>query len=154
MVLPIDECLAKLKTRARHVVRRANDCSLLPDLLSIHEAVYGERPRWLENQIVDTLRTASETLTLYVAYENGRPVASARIDFEPGTSFAGLWGGVVLPQFRGQGFYLSLLATRIEEAAARKCRFVTIDAGPMSQPIVERQGFLKMSTAQAFVWCP
>jgi GNAT superfamily N-acetyltransferase len=59
---------------------------------------------------------------------------------------------VVLPEFRGQGFYLALLAPRIEEAAARGYRFVTIDAGPMSRPIVERRGFREMATVQAVVW--
>jgi GNAT superfamily N-acetyltransferase len=151
MVLEIDKS-PKLKTPSEHFVRSASDLSLLSDLLAVQEAAYGESAEWLENVIAHTLRTAPETLTLYVAYQNGRPVASARIDYEPGTRFAGLWGGVVLPEFRGRGFYLALLAARIEEARTRKCQFVTIDAGPMSRPIVERRGFREMTTTQEFVW--
>ena len=151
MVLEIDEWPI-LKTPAEHFVRSASDMSLVADLMAVQEAAYGERPDWLENAIVHTLRTAPETLTLYVAYQNGRPVASARMDYEPGTRFAGLWGGVVLPEVRRQGFYLALLAARIEEARARKCQFMTIDAGRISRPIVERRGFREMTTAQGFVW--
>ena len=154
MVLVLDKESPNLRTPARHEVRSANDMSLLPDLLAVQEAAYGEWPAWLEKAIAHTLRTAPDTLTLHVAYHEGEPVASARIDYEPGTSFAGLWGGVVLPKFRRRGFYLALLARRLEEALTRKCQFVTIDAGPMSRPIVERRGFREMTRAQAFVWSP
>jgi GNAT superfamily N-acetyltransferase len=151
MVLDIDGS-PRPKIPVEHDVRSASDTSLLSDLLAVQEAAYGESPEWLENLIAHTLRTAPKTLTLYVAYQNGRPVASARIDYEPGTRFAGLWGGVVLPEFRGQGFYVALLAARIEEARGRNCQFMTIDAGPMSRPIVERRGFSEMTTTQEFVW--
>ena len=154
MVLPIGNGEHHVKLSAKHEVRCGNDVSLLPDLLRVQETAYGESAGWLGDSIAHTLRAAPETLTLYVAYHKDRPVASARIDFEPGSQFAGLWGGVVLPEFRGQGFYLSLLAARIEEAAARCCKFVTIDAGPMSRPIVERRGFRQIATAQAFLHGP
>src|SRR4051812_38823837 len=72
MVLEIHES-AKLKTPSEHEVRSASDMSLLPDLLAVQETAYGERPVWLENAIVHTLRTSPETLTLYVAYQDGQP---------------------------------------------------------------------------------
>src|SRR4051812_33589957 len=152
MVLRIGNGEGRVKISAEHEVRCGNGLSLLPDLLRVQETAYGESAGWLGDSITHTLRTAPETLTLYVAYHKNQPVASARIDFEPGSQFAGLWGGVVLPEFRGQGFYLSLLAPRIEEAEARGCKFVTIDAGPMSRPIVQRKGFREMATIQPFVW--
>jgi len=37
--------------------------------------------------------------------------------------------------------YTALLAVRLQEAAARQVGYLTVDASPMSQPILEKFGF-------------
>ena len=79
-----------------------------------------------------------------------------------GASFAGvagvvgalalLAGAVGLPELRNRGLYTALLAARVQEARARGWRYLTIDAGHMSRPIVEKRGFRLLTYATACTW--
>ena len=80
------------------------------------------------------------------------PAGAAWIYFHHGSSFASLWGGSTLPQYRGQGLYSALLAVRACEAQAHGFRFLTVDASPMSRPILEKHGFKQLAVARACMW--
>jgi GNAT superfamily N-acetyltransferase len=81
-----------------------------------------------------------------VAVVDGRPVSGGRVDFEPGIDFAGLYGGVTLPEFRGRGLYRATVAKRAELARERGYRYLYVDALPTSRPILERVGFVAITT--------
>jgi GNAT superfamily N-acetyltransferase len=89
---------------------------------------------------------------VYIAYAEGIPVSAAWISFHDRSPFAGLWGGSTLVEYRGRGFYTALLAARVQEAQQRGVRFLTIDASPMSRPIVEKNGFQFLIFTQPFKW--
>ena len=74
--------------------------------------------------------------------------------FPAHSAFASLWGGSTLPELRGRGLYTGLLAARLQEARARGARYLTVDAGPMSRPILERRGFRLLTHATACTWPP
>lgn len=98
------------------------------------------------------MRTDASWLSLYAAYsDEGLPVSAARIQFSKEGTFASLWGGATISPYRNQGFYTALLAVRVQEARRRGFRFLTIDASPMSGPIVEKLGFRVLTMAEAFV---
>jgi hypothetical protein len=86
-----------------------------------------------------------------VAYVDGRPVSSGRVDLDPGVEFAGLFGGVTLPEYRGRGLYRATVARRAEIAREAGYRFLYVDALPTSRPILERNGFVKLTTTTPFV---
>jgi len=86
-----------------------------------------------------------------VAMVDGQPVSGGRVDFEDGVEFAGLFGGVTLPEFRGRGLYRATVARRAELARERGYRWLYSDALPTSRPILERLGFVAMTTTTPFV---
>jgi GNAT superfamily N-acetyltransferase len=86
-----------------------------------------------------------------VAVVEGQPVAGGRVDFEEGVEFAGLFGGVTLPEFRGRGLYRAVVAKRAELARERGYRWLYSDALPTSRPILERLGFVRLTTTTPFV---
>jgi GNAT superfamily N-acetyltransferase len=86
-----------------------------------------------------------------VAYVDGEPVSGGRVDFEDGVEFAGLYGGITLPEFRGRGFYRATVAKRAELARERGYRWLYSDALPTSRPILERLGFVAITTTTPFV---
>jgi GNAT superfamily N-acetyltransferase len=90
-------------------------------------------------------RLADPAFALYVAYADGRPVASARAEFPPGRSFAGLWGGGTISEYRGRGIYRALVQARAEEARRRGYRYLRVDARDTSRPILERLGFIALT---------
>jgi len=92
-----------------------------------------------------------EKAVAVVAMVDGQPVSGGRVDFEDGVEFAGLFGGVTLPEFRGRGLYRAIVAKRAELARERGYRWLYSDALPTSRPILERLGFVAMTTTTPFV---
>lgn len=120
-------------------VRRIEDRAGVADSIAVTAAAFGEPGTWT----VDFLaaRLADPTLAIYVAYVDGRPATAGRLEVNPGTSFAGLYGGGTAPEFRGRGVYRALVAARAEEARRRGYRTLIVDARPTSRPILARLGF-------------
>jgi len=86
-----------------------------------------------------------------VAYVDGQPVSSGRVDLDPGVEFAGLFGGVTLPEYRGRGLYRATVARRAEIAREAGYRILYVDALPTSRPILERNGFVELTKTTPFV---
>jgi len=74
------------------------------------------------------------------------------VRFVRGTEFATLWGGATLPAWRGRGIYRATVAYRASLAARRGFRYVQVDASDASRPILERLGFVAVTTTTPFVW--
>ena len=81
----------------------------------------------------------------------GEAVSGGRVDLEPGLDFAGLYGGVTLPEHRGRGYYRATVAKRAEIARERGYRYLYVDALPTSRPILERLGFVRLTTTTPYV---
>jgi GNAT superfamily N-acetyltransferase len=92
-----------------------------------------------------------EKAVAVVALVDGQPVSGGRVDFEDGVEFAGLFGGSTLPEFRGRGLYRATVAKRAELARERGYRWLYVDALPTSRPILERLGFVAITTTTPFV---
>jgi GNAT superfamily N-acetyltransferase len=92
-----------------------------------------------------------EKAVAVVAVVDGQPVSGGRVDFEEGVEFAGLFGGITLPEYRGRGLYRATVAKRAELARERGYRWLYSDALPTSRPILERLGFVRLTTTTPFV---
>jgi GNAT superfamily N-acetyltransferase len=88
---------------------------------------------------------------VFVATADGLPVASARLEMAPGRSFAGLYGGGTAPEHRHRGIYRSLVAARAVVAARAGYRFLTVDARETSRPILEKLGFIPLTTTRPWI---
>jgi GNAT superfamily N-acetyltransferase len=86
-----------------------------------------------------------------VAVVDEQPVSGGRVDFEDGVEFAGLFGGVTLPEYRGRGLYRATVAKRAELARERGYRWLYSDSLPTSRPILEWLGFAPITTTTPFV---
>jgi GNAT superfamily N-acetyltransferase len=123
-------------------------------LIDVHERVFGVDHSQLRQSLLAQLRDSPETTGMVVAMAGDEPVCSARIEFLPGTGFAGLWGGGTLPAWRGRGIYRALVAYRAGLAAARGYQYLQVDASPDSEPILERLGFARLGRTTPYVWEP
>jgi GNAT superfamily N-acetyltransferase len=87
-----------------------------------------------------------------VAVVDGKAVSGGRVDFEDDVDFAGLYGGFTLPEFRGRGLYRATVAKRAALARERGYGLLYSDALPTSRPILERLGFVPITTTTPFVF--
>ncbi|WP_371525726.1 GNAT family N-acetyltransferase [Streptomyces sp. NBC_01283] len=123
-----------------------------------HEIAFGEDgsglSERLSKRVLTQLTETPETIVAVVAMAGDVPVSSARIEFYPGTDFAGLWGGGTAPEWRGKGIYRALVAYRTRVAAERGCRYLQVDASDDSRPILQRLGFVPLSVTTPYVYQP
>jgi hypothetical protein len=154
MILDLSALPGALTRPARHEILPVADAAGLAEIVAVQEAVWQTDHAWLAGQLAAELRADPAALSIYVARLDGRIVSAAWIRFDSRSRFASLWGGSTLPTYRRRGLYTDLLATRAREAVQRGMRFLTIDAGPMSRPLVERFGFRFVATTCPYLWRP
>ena len=152
LVLDIDTAPAILLQPITHDVRRITDPDRLEEVRWIQESVWDDPHAWLIPALSDDLINDPDHLSVYIVYAEGVPVSAAWISFHDHSHFAGLWGGSTVVEYRGRGSYTALLAARLQEARQRGVRFLTIDASPMSRPIVEKNGFQFLTFTQPLKW--
>ena len=102
-------------------------------MMAVNELAFGEPSPELFERLRDQLREAPDLLQMVVAMAGDEPVSAARVEFIPGTDFAGLWGGGTVPAWRGRGIFRALVAYRAGLAAERGYRYLQVDALP-TQP--------------------
>ncbi len=88
----------------------------------------------------------------FLARLDGQPVAYGRLILDCGVAYLG--GSGVLPEARGQRVYATLLRHRLEEAHARGYHVATINAEPLSRPIVAKYGFKEYGRSYIYGWMP
>jgi len=134
------------------VVREAvadEDMRRIADMVS---EVWHEDRSWFADHLIAQVR-GGQTVVV-IAESGGRVVSASRVEFSPGTEFAGLWGGSTLVEWRGRGIYRALLAHRARLAVARGVRHLQVDATEDSRPILQRLGFTAITTTTPYVCTP
>lgn len=154
MALDLSQAPAILLQPITADIRCLTDPAEIAQVVDIEEAVWGgDRSSWGDHLAAD-MRNAPDYVSIYVAYVNGDPACAGWLNFSPNSQFASLWGGSTKPEHRKQGLYTAVLAARVQEAIQRGYRFLTIDASPMSRPIVAKHGFQLLTVAYECNWKP
>lgn len=107
----------------------------------MEEAAFGQLFPEHGKRYLNEMNAGPDITSFYCAYLGGQPVAAGRMTLSAGSAFAELWSGCVVPALRGQGLYTAILDCRIREARANGYQYVTVDAEPMSRPILTGKGF-------------
>ena len=89
---------------------------------------------------------------MWIAEADGEIVCTGRLDPVEGTDFAGIWGGATRPGWRRRGIYRALTAARAKSRRPEGVRYISSDSTEYSRPILERSGFLKVSTTTPYEW--
>ncbi|MFD4762604.1 GNAT family N-acetyltransferase [Streptomyces sp. NPDC058439] len=126
-----------------------------------------DRPADLAERLLAAGFEAEEPETLLVAPVDGlsttvdlpegirlRTMRDADDVLHPGSGLAGLWGGGKVPAWRGKGIYRALAAHRARIAAERGYRYLQVDASDQSRPVLQRLGFLALSTTTPYEYRP
>lgn len=114
-------------------------------LRAIYRAVYDDPFDGFATRLAGQQADAPHEIDLVLLEWQGRPASVGWTWYRADSPFATLWGGATVPEARGRGLYHRLLAARLDEAAKRGRSLASVDAGPMSRPILERLGFLTVA---------
>ncbi|SFL61350.1 GNAT family N-acetyltransferase [Geodermatophilus ruber] len=123
-------------------------------VLEVHRAVFGSVHPDTRATLLRALELTPRPVEAVVAWAGSEPVCAGRVEFRPGTDFASLWGGGTLPGWRGRGVFRTVVAHRLALARARGVRYVHVDATDASRPVLERLGFVRLTTTTPWIGRP
>ena len=134
----------------REVTERAD----FERIASMENTVWGDEHNWLADMLESERTMDPDSITIVVAEAGDTVVCAAWIRFDRGTDFATLWGGATLEEWRRQGIYRATVTSRANLAQQRGKRYLEIDASDDSNPILQRLGFVPVTTTTPYVWSP
>lgn len=122
----------------------------LTGLFAVQTAVWpNDDLAWLAESLLRERAARPESIRFHGVWHGSEPVCVGWTRLHG--RFASFFGGSTLKAHRGQGLYRALLASRLDEARRRGASYALIDAGPMSRPILARQGFFPLTGTTPFV---
>jgi len=121
-------------------------------MCAMQDEVFGDPPSDRTANAVLRRQALADGMELWVAEAEGQIVTAGRLEPVPDTEVAGIWGGSTRPQWRGRGIYRALTAARARSALAMGKTLIHSDSTEYSRPILERYGFVKVSTTTPYVW--
>jgi GNAT superfamily N-acetyltransferase len=136
--------------RLREVDERAD----FDRIAAMEETIWGDGRAWLADSLEAEHVVDPKAIAIIVAEAGADVVCAAWVRFASGTKFATLWGGGTLPDWRGRGIYRAVVAYRANLASARGFRYLQVDASDESRPILERLGFVAVTTTTPYIWSP
>ncbi|TCO50490.1 hypothetical protein EV646_102564 [Kribbella antiqua] len=134
------------------VLRLTSEPGDFAKIAAMESTVWGEDWSWLADDLVR--RQAAGDTDIYLAEANGQVVSAAWAVHKKGTDFTGLWGGSTLADWRGKGIYKALVAVRAARALELGHKYLQVDASDDSSPILQRLGFIPVTTTTPYVYTP
>jgi GNAT superfamily N-acetyltransferase len=120
---------------------------------SSEESIWHEDHSWVDD-LAEERAADPEGLHIFVAEAGDLTVCAGWVSFPSGTEFVTFWGGATLPAWRRRGIYRALVAHRAMLAAEGGRRYIEVDASDDRRPILERLGFVAVTTTTPYVRSP
>jgi hypothetical protein len=154
VIAPVSAVAAEPRLPDGVELREVSERVDLDRIAAMEEAIWGDGRRWLADSLEAEHAVDPEAITIVVAEAESVVVCAAWVRFARDTEFATLWGGGTLEVWRGRGIYRAVVAYRANLASARGFRYLQVDASDDSRPILERLGFVAVTTTTPFIWSP
>lgn len=148
MILDIDNA-ALLDKPISTDIRRLETTEEVWALLGMLGVVWEDDFTELGEELLAMQAIAPDSISFYGAYADGQIVSGAWVRYA-NTSFASLFAGTTLPDYRGRGYYQGLIAARGHDARQRGKRFLMVEAMETSRPILEKAGFVGVTTSASY----
>ena len=154
VIAPVAVVAAKVRLPQGVALREVTARADFDRIAAFEESVWADDRGWLAGMLEAERAVDPEALSIVVAESGGAIVCAGWVRFLRGTQFASLWGGSTLPAWRRRGIYRAMVAYRANLAAQRGFRFLQVDASDDSRPILERLGFVAVTTTTPYIWSP
>jgi len=155
VIAPVTAVAGEVRLPEEVSLREVGERVDLDRIGAMEETIWNDdRTGWLADSLEAEHVADPTAITIVVAEAAGEVVCAGWVRFAAGTEFATLWGGGTHPAWRRRGIYRALVAYRANLASARGCSYLQVDASSESRPILERLGFVAVTTTTPYVWMP
>jgi GNAT superfamily N-acetyltransferase len=138
------------EVRLREVTARSD----LDRIMAMEFEVWNRDRAWQAEALELEISADPQSITVVVAEAGDDIVCAGWVRYVEGTDFATLWGGATHPAWRKRGIYRALVAHRARLAVERGKSYLQVDASDDSRPILQRLGFVALTTTTPYVWSP
>lgn len=135
-------------------VRQSRDRADMVRIAEMESTVWNADWSFLADDLCGRIERAPDEIAVLLAEADGVVVSAAWVILRRWTEFACLWGGSTRPEWRGRGIYRSLVARRAALALQAGARYLQVDASDASRPVLERLGFVVITTTTPYVYTP
>ena len=153
MIGRVDAVAAEPSLPEGVVIREVREPGDFARIAQLEEAVWQKEHSWVDD-LAEERAADPDGLRIFLAEAGDLAVCAGWVRFPSGTEFVTYWGGATLPAWRGRGIYRALVAHRARLAAERGRGYIEVDASDDSRPILERLGFVAVTTTTPYVWSP
>jgi len=153
VIAPVDAIAGEPTLPDGVVIREVRERPHFEPIAQLEESVWHEKHSWVDD-LAEERAADPDGLRVFVAEAGDLAVCAGWVRFPSDTEFATFWGGATLPAWRRRGIYRALVAHRAQLAAERERRYIEVDASDDSRPILERLGFVPVTTTTPWVWSP
>lgn len=154
VIAPVADIAGKPQLPDGVTLREVTERTDFQRIAAMETGVWGEENTWLPDMLESERAVDPDSLTIVVAEAGDTVVCAAWIRYARATDFGTLWGGATLPDYRRRGIYRATVAYRANLAAERGFRYLETDASDDSRPILERLGFVPVTTTTPYIWSP
>lgn len=133
-------------------IRRVSAPDDIRKMVAMQDEAFGEPGEGMAEALMARLALGKDDMELWVAEHDGSVISAGRLEPVEGTDFAGIWGGSTLEGWRGRGIYRALTSERARSALQRGKTLINSDSTEYSRPILEKSGFVKVSTTTPYTW--
>ena len=154
MVLPIPDTLPTVSLPEGFTMQAVTDANQLVEVLNtVQNPVFeSEADNWINVALTDELHSNPNGFLFWAVYDHDQPISAAWLRLSKHSPFGSLWGGATLSEYRGRGVYTALIAQRMLVAHQRGKLYLTVDASPMSRPILQRRGFIPLALTRECIY--
>jgi GNAT superfamily N-acetyltransferase len=135
-------------------IRRTGDRADFVRIAAMESTVWNQDWSWLTDDLVSRHATGFTDIFLAETEARAQVVSAAWAVYKKNTDFTGLWGGSTLADWRGKGIYKALIAARAARAVELGYQYLQVDASDDSFPILQRLGFVAVTTTTPYVYTP
>ena len=155
LVAPVELVTGELDALEGISLREVSERDDMDRIGAMEEAIWHDgRSDWVPSSLENERAADPQAITIVVAESADEVVCAGWVRFVAGTDFATFSGGGTLPDWRGRGIYRAVVTCRANLAAERGFRYLQVDASSGSRPILERMGFIAVTTTTPFIWTP
>ena len=133
-------------------VRQVTEESDVRAMSAMQDQVFGDPVSEVAASALLRRLSSADGMQLWVGEARGEIVTAGRLEPVRNSDFAGIWGGATLPDWRGRGIYRAVTAARARSAISMGKSLIHSDSTDYSRPILERSGFIAVSTTTPYQW--
>ncbi len=154
VIARVDEIAAEPVLPEGPTLREVTERSDFERIAEMETRVWGNEETWLADMLESERKMDPDSITIVVAEAGDTVVCAAWIRFDRGTEFATLWGGATLEEWRRKGIYRATVSYRASLAQGRGKVYLETDASDDSNPILQKLGFVPVTTTTPYIWQP